>query len=357
MYILNKLCIKTIQFLSYNFHKNINFHSNKMQQFGIVSDNNWGYQRLPDQIANISSKGIRLNSKFSAGMKLSFQTDADDVCFKVLYKKRVLLKHMSIKASCGLDIYVKNEEDTHTNWVGCFEPYNNVSMYAEKRYKLGQGDKNIIVYLPPFAQIDKLVCEIGKNNIFKQIFNDEQKTAVVYGSSITHGCAASRPSLSYSNLISRKMNMKVINMGFSESAKGDLNIINYISNLHPQAFIVEYDHNATLEELRNTHFNVYSTLRNGNEDALIILLTRLSGGISISVEEEKERINIIKDTYKKAISSGDKNIYLILGNEILPLKKEDYFVDDRHPNDRGMECIADHICKLLNERGFNENKN
>lgn len=345
--------LKVLQFSSYEWNKKIKPHGNAMKYYELECDIRYPkFMRLPSQIAAKSAKGINVNSRYSAGIKLAFKTDAIKIHFRVLYRKKTLLGHMSRNASSGIDVYVNY--GSKLEWMECFAPSNNISMVVEKSMEFCEGDKVIEVYLPPFSQIELLEIGIDKKKYFKQIPVSYENAILVYGSSVSQGCAASRPSLSYVNLISRKTSKSIINMGFSESAKGDVEIIKYISAMHPSVFIMEYDHNASVEELKKTHLQVYSIFRKNNPECLIIMMTRFSGGLSISLEEEKERLKIIEDTYIYAVSNGDKNVEIIFGNKIITEDKENYFVDDRHPNDRGMICIAEAVCAVLQERGFYE---
>ncbi|WKY43078.1 SGNH/GDSL hydrolase family protein [Eubacteriaceae bacterium ES2] len=345
--------IKGVQISSFIWNKKIKIPTENLSStyFQLNGDSTFsGFLRLPKGTANMFSKGLNVNSRYSAGLKLCFKTNATRVTFRVLFRKRAILNHMSLKAISGIDVYVKYDKELI--WLECFSSESSYSMIAKSVINLFEGEKVIEIFLPPFAQVESFEVGIDNNFSFEQIYSSNEKVVLIYGSSITQGCAASRPSLSYTNLISRKTEMKVINMGFSESAKGEERIINYLSEIQPTVFVMEYDHNATLKELDKTHKKAYTIFRNSNPNCLIIMLTRLSGGLSIDSDEEEERIKIIRKTYECAINNNDNNIEIIYGNKLINCNKEDFFVDDRHPNDRGMFEIANAICLVLKKRGL-----
>ncbi len=57
---------------------------------------------------------------------------------------------------------------------------------------------------------------------------------IIYGTSITQGGCVSRPEIVYSNILSRKLGMEFINLGFSGNGKGEpelAHLINEISDV------------------------------------------------------------------------------------------------------------------------------
>ncbi len=308
------------------------------------------FQRIPDYLADKLTKGIRVNNYYSAGREINFITEAHEIEVNVIYKQRSLIKHMSCQATSGIDVYL--DINSENIWTGCISPQNNVQMLVKTTIKMGVGKKKVKFFLPAFAEINDIYIGVKPEyNVccFKEMYKE---TIVFYGSSITQGCAASRPALSFVNILGRKLNKKVLNFGFSESAKGETDLIEYIASMKAGIYILEYDHNATLEELKNSHRKVYEIIRNKNKNSLIILMSRFSGGISIGLEEEKERINIIEQTYLFALEQGDINIELIKGNSLSVNKKELLFADDRHPNDYGMILIANMLYQVIKRRGL-----
>lgn len=60
----------------------------------------------------------------------------------------------------------------------------------------------------------------------------------------------------------------------------------------------------------------------------------------ILTEEEQQRFSVIKATYDNAKASGDENVYLISGQELTSLCKNEGTVDGCHPTDLGFFSIA-----------------
>ena len=302
--------------------------------------------RLPNFVLERSTEGIVKNSAFLSGQVFYLRVAASSIDFTVTYKTRRVLSNMSPLATSGIDLYkIKNKQ---FHWVGCYGSDDANSMvYSFSVTNIEKGDL-LGILLPGYATISHLF--VSKSSAKVDDYSDYKGDILFYGSSITQGCASTRPGLCYTNLMMLEYNYKVHNFGFSESAKGEDLIIDYISSLRSTVFVLEYDHNASVEELRATHERVYRKIRQNNPDAAIILLSRISGGRSITLEEEEVRSQIIQNTYLTAINEGDKKISYIRGRNLVGDNPSLYLKDDRHPNDEGMKLIANAVfsemCKL-----------
>lgn len=173
------------------------------------------------------------------------------------------------------------------------------------------------------------------------------KPIVYYGSSITQGGCASRPGMSYESILSRKLNMDYINLGFSGNAKAEDAMIEYIKTINMSAFVYDYDHNApTVEHLANTHEKMFKAIRNEKPGIPIIIMSRPKYHLN---EEETKRLHIIEATYKNAVSSGDRNTYFIDGKALTALCKNEGTVDGCHPTDFGFMSMAKALGEVLRE--------
>jgi len=334
--------VKIIQNLRYFYGKFKKRSDREYINLLLTLENNG--ERLTTQFSRDMSKGIRVNKCFPAGKVIEFEIEEKTITIEIFYRFRQVLDNMDNLGTSGVDVYVKNEEKFV--WMTSIYPENNYQMYVKRRLEFKQGISRVRLYLPSFAALTGIYI---KKNRIKYISPNVSPNIVVYGSSISQGCAASRPGMSYINQISRKLRCNIENLGFSESAKGEQKIIEYISQIPTQVLILEYDHNASIDELRNTHLKAYCTIRE-NFSGWIIMMTRFSGGLSITLTEEKERIDIIHNTFEYAISTGDKKIVFFDGSTLFSHEKEKYFVDKVHPNDAGMNKIADMLCSLIDKK-------
>jgi hypothetical protein len=179
------------------------------------------------------------------------------------------------------------------------------------------------------------------------------KPILYYGSSITQGASASRPDNSYQAIISDRLNVDYICLGFAGCAKGEEQIVDYLTTVDCSIFVCDYDHNAlTADFLSDTHKRLYERYRAVRPQTPIIFVSRADDKCFPNGDERAE---IIKATYKNAQLNGDNNVWFIDGREIYPKYiREHCTVDDCHPTDLGFyfmsEKIGNVIEKIINER-------
>lgn len=296
-----------------------------------------------DLFPRIDDKTISRQIEYSAGKQIRFFTESKNVFLCILYNRKEQMPHMSLCGIAGIDLY----DDTDNSFIDNIHPVYLYQSFVGKKVSLSQYSNEYSLYLPLYSScLGIQVISMDNKSIIRCMDYDE--SIAFYGSSITQGCAASRPGTTYANIVSRILKMNVVNYGISESAKGQLSIIREMARRHCNIYVVEYDHNSEIDELMDKHMKLYKNLRFYNETSLIILMTRYSAGLSLSYEEYKKRRSIIKNTFIYAQENNDKSILFIDGSE--KLKKSMFsFVDDRHPNDYGMNQIAEIILYEINE--------
>lgn len=334
--------IRVIQQLNYSIYKH--HYTNRENQLSKLSID---LERLSDEFVDEMSKGLRINKRFPAGKSFWVEVEGEELVVEVLFRFRRVLDNMDSKGTSGIDVYFQDENGEYC-WKDTIAPSNNYQMCVKKSIQLLTGINRLKFYLPSFAIVEGIYFS---SCILKCIDCKNTADIVVYGSSITHGCAASRPGLNYVNQISNMLGCTIANYGFSESAKGEEKLLNYISSIPSKVFIMEYDHNVSLDELKSTHRNAYMIVRN-NFKGWIILMSRFSGGLSITSDEEKKRVSVIQNTYNYARDNGDTKILFYNGSQLLRDNKEAYLIDKVHPNDKGMSAIANMLCSLIKEGGM-----
>lgn len=307
-----------------------------------------GLDRLQQDVSY--SEGVDKYAECTAGGRIRFQTDSSSVHVYGRYGNILKLPWFSDYGANGIDIYIGGK------WRSTLYASDEKSKSFSEVYKIEniyQETTEIEIVLPNYASIDDIMIgvERGSNVELPKPYT-VQKPIVFYGSSITQGCAASRSSLSFPYLVADYFDADFVNEGFSGSALGELSVAAAIAEIDASAFVLEYDHNTkTVEELNSTHYEFYRTIREAHPETPIVLLSRISGGYSIDLEETEQRDAVIRKTYEKALAEGDENIYFIDGCDISQGNAQ-MLADDRHPNDYGMQEIAGAVIKCLEQAGW-----
>lgn len=307
------------------------------------------YRRLPVDVAKSVSDGVLWLYRNTAGGRVRFRTDSPYVSIYAKESNVARMVHMPVTGSGGFDLYSVGPEAEGNVYSGTFVPdFNEKEEYESILYFMEQGaEHSVTIHFPLYANTDILYIGL-KEGSFCEPVDDYRKIppVVYYGSSITQGGCASTPGAAYQNIISRALNVDHINLGFSGSAKGEKEILDYINGLDMSVFVLDYDHNAPSPEyLNNTHKAFYEGIRSLHPDLPVVMITRPKAHLT---EDEKERLSVVKRTYDEAVAGGDKNVYFIDGSTFFePVYGDGALVDNCHPTSLGFMYMARKIGSVI----------
>ncbi len=304
-----------------------------------------GYRRLPADIAHATSESVEQLCKQTAGGRVRFITDSPYIIVKAKIGA-VRMPHMPASGRSGFDIYVR--EDNREIYKKTIIP-----PVATKDWYLGVYDipgakkeRLFTVNFPLYDTVDEVLFGVEEGSAVLPAPEYSVKDPILfYGSSITQGGCASRPGSSYEALISRRYDADYINLGFSGSAKGERAVAEYIASLKLSMFVFDYDFNSpTFEHYEATFEPFYKIIREKHRDLPIVFLTRPKYYYDSG---STKRLNLQREVYERARVSGDNNLYMIPGYELMEICKNEGTVDGTHPTDLGFFSMATRLYKLL----------
>ena len=308
------------------------------------------FRRMPSEIAASVSLNVGGLSTNTAGVRLRLRTDSPYIAIHAEWVTTGAFPHMPLTGTSGFDLYrVKNGLQ---EFAGMFIPPYGIDHGYESILATPGGMQDLVIYFPLYNDVSKLYIGVSNSAKFEEPSAYAVSLPVVfYGSSITQGGCASRPANAYQNMLSRGLDIDILNLGFSGSALGEEKIAEYIATLPMLAFVCDYDHNAPSEEhLERTHYPLYKKIRDANPSLPIILLSKPDGrNINRDIYDiNLRRSAIVKNTYDRAKAAGDENIWHIDG---FSLFEEDGLqaatVDGCHPNDLGFYYFYKALAPLL----------
>lgn len=327
------------------------------------------YRRMPKEVADAVSEGVSNLSYHTASGRIKIKTDSPFLMIRAEVPCNIVMNAMSVSGQWGFTIKDKNffhgvigptDNDIF------FQRDNDRTYFQGMRY-LGEGEHDLTVYTPLCNGVFEIYFGIKKGcYLTKGSDYTYKKPVVFYGSSITQGAGATASANNYINIISHTLDTDVYNLGFSGNAKGEQVMSDYLARLDPSAYVIDYDHNAPdYVHLEKTHYPLYENIRSKHPDVPIIFVTRPDvDRDTITVDgvsrepvigfypngnyDVNRRLKVVKNTYLKAVANGDKNVYFIPGNELIPEDVRPYAsADTCHPNDLGFYYMAKTIGGVL----------
>lgn len=301
------------------------------------------FKRMPESVAETVSTGVQSLNFNTAGGRVRFSTDSDYIAIKCVLPMVRDFSHMPRTGSSGFDLYLV-EDGAYTYLKTYVPPKGMTDGYESIAYVSGKKMRSYEINFPLYNRVDELYIGVREGSTVKGGAKYKyDKPVLYYGSSITQGGCASKPSNSYQAIISHDLDVDHINLGFSGSAKGEKEIVDYLATIDASVFVCDYDYNApNSEHLRATHLPLYKTYREKNPDTPIIFVT--GPKVDYTSEDLIRRKQIIFDTYMYALSQGDKLVSFIDGHTMFGGRYGNvYTVDGSHPNDAGFLRMADVI--------------
>ena len=319
-----------------------------MQLYGLQEPvDGEGFCRIPREIAAATSDGVNFLNAFTAGGRVRFSTDSPYISIKVKMTHTYPNYHMATTGSRGFDLYVDTPAGSYFRAVLCTDIGFSGGEY-ESVAELGESVmRDYTIHFPLYDNVEELYIGLKEGSaVGNGAAYAYDKPIIYYGSSITQGGCASRAGLSYQSIISRRLNVDHINLGFSGNGKAEEAIVNYMATLDPLIFVSDYDHNTpSLEHLDESHRRLYQKIRAAHPDVPYVMITKPD----VFHIGDVARRKIIMDHYMEGINAGDRNLYFIDGESFFAAEydKGDCTVDGCHPNDRGFALMADQIGNTL----------
>lgn len=308
------------------------------------------FRRVPEEVADATGAGVSKLSQESAGGRVRFSTNSPYIAIRAKFRVVGRSSHLTLVSSSGFDLYIDGEFGSR--FVKEFRmPYDMTDSYEQIIHLECDAMRSYTINFPVHAVVERL--EIGlKPDAVLDVARPyrDVKPVVIYGSSIVHGTAAGRPGLIYPAILSRELNVDILNLGFSGNAKGETPLARWMATLPMSVFVCDYDHNAPDPEyLAETHYPLYEIIREKNPDLPYVMITRPNYWTRPKDHDSiMRRRDIIMTSYLKARESGDKNVYFIDGLDfwVAPHTYE-FSMDSVHPNDAGFIRMADSIGTVL----------
>lgn len=295
--------------------------------------NNNEYYRLNAFTKEIYTDLNRNLAECTAGASVRFVTDANEFYLKVTMRNALTgMRHFADRGAYGFDVYVGS--GNNRQYCGKMMQMLTDPVGFEDTLTLPEGENEVMIELPLYGGVSEILIGFPAGSYVKNAPNRAIAPVAFYGSSITQGGCVSRPGNMYSNIICRILDADCLNLGFSGSALGEQYVAEYLAKRDFSAFVMDYDYNArSLEELQNTHYAFYKTVREAHTSEPIIIVTHPY--YSKENEGDIARKYILRETFEKAVSN-EENVYFIDSECFFPENMRDLFaVDNLHPNDLG----------------------
>jgi len=309
------------------------------------------FDRFPAKAEGKVTKAVWNLSRHSAGMMVRFKTDATTIRAKwKLLSSRLGMPHMPPSGVSGLDLYARDAKG-QWRWAAATKP-NKQNMEATLLSGIAPGMREYALYLPLYNGIELLEVGVLKGAKFESLAPRKAKPLVFYGTSITHGACASRPGLAHPAILGRRLEIPVINIGFSGNGRMHNEVGDLMAELDAACYVIDCLPNMNATTVAERCVPLVKQLRKARPKTPIVLVEdrRFANSWILPAKSKFHDDNqaALQKAYKQLQAAGMKKLHYLQGEHLLGDDTEGT-TDGSHPNDLGFLRQADAFEPVLRQ--------
>ena len=259
--------------------------------YGKVNDSTSArYERLPAKLEGVLREGLWKDGLCSAGMYIRFRTASPAIYARWSTARFSRMSHQALTGTRGLDLYGLKQSPKGGSW-----------RYI-RTVKPSFREKEVEAPLAGIPATDKPV--------------------VIYGTSIMQGGCVSRPGMSITAILTRRLNREVINLGFSGQAHLDGEIAEWMARTKdPGVFILDYESNASKQEIEERGERFFRILRDAHPKVPVIFVEHSRypfhdwDGKAAAARKGRDEAN--RALYGKLKKNGERLIWYVTGEHLI----------------------------------------
>ena len=198
------------------------------------------YDRLPTNVTTGVNSAVRTAKHHTAGMQFRFSTDSTSLVFKwTPYNTGLSADNMAATGASGIDVYRFDAAS------GCWRYVKTGRISSASGASLSidwTPGTPCLVNLPLFNGIREFSLGIDSEASVYRLpphRGGSVKPVVFYGSAVTQGLGASRPGLSFVNIVGRMLDVPVVNLGFSGGCLMELEMSEHLAAIDASCYVLD----------------------------------------------------------------------------------------------------------------------
>ena len=311
----------------------------------ISTETETRYERLPADLKDkVTRDRIWTLGKNSSGLAILFSSNSTSISAKWEVLQDVRLNHMTETGIKGLDLYAW--ENNKWQFVKSAQPTAKTTEQTIIS-NMTSKEREYMLFLPLYDGLTNLSIGVDSSAMIappQRNYIDSKSPIVVYGTSITQGGCATRPGMSYTNIMTRWMNREFINLGFSGNGQLDYEIAEVMGERKDAGmFVLDFIPNVDETKIKERTQHFVSIIRNENPDAPILFVesiifphSKFDTNMAQVLATKNAALRVEYETLKNA---GDNNIYYLKSDNLMNADGEGT-VDGIHLTDMGFQHFA-----------------
>lgn len=320
--------------------------------YGKVSDQTDSrYERLPSYLNGVTRDPVWYLGTNSAGLFVRFRSNSTSIHARWESMYNNTMPHMTDTGTKGLDLYALTDDGWR--YVGSGRPLGKKTEWTIIA-NMDPVEREYMLYLSLYDGVSSLEIGVDEGATLDQPAVDSpkrEKPIVMYGTSILQGGCANRPGMAHTNILGRRLDREVFNLGFSGQATLDMEIAELMASVEdPGVFVLDYAPNAwdyLIDEKGEEFFRI---IRDAHPDVPVIFIEDVIFPHTLFDNKIREEVTGKNQAqmrlFKKLKKAGERNIYYISAEGMIG-DDGDATVDAIHFTDLGAMRYVEHVLPVI----------
>lgn len=311
------------------------------------------YGRLPAELQDVVRKAVWNLGRNSAGLYVRFRSDATAVRLRWTSLNKHYMNHMSPTGDRGVDLYILNDKGVW-QFARSGRPAREATTDALVIEHMEAKMREFMVYLSLYDGVTDLEIGVpdGADIEWPAVESPKRERPVImYGTSILQGGCATRPGMAFTNIMSRRLDREVINLGFSGNAHLDPEVARWMAAApDPGVFVLDEAPNCTAKRIEEKGEAFFRILRDAHPDVPVVFVDMTPYPYRAFDKECDKSLSEVsaaqRALYERLKKAGEKRIYFVSGDKMLG-PDGDGSVDGVHLTDLDMVHYADLMTPVI----------
>ena len=314
------------------------------------------YVRLPDRAKDIVREPVWNLSRNSAGLSLSFYSNAPEIKVRYTVKGSHSMPHMPSTGVSGLDLYALDANGKQ-RWCGFRYTFKDTITYSFSGLTYETDPKKGYEYqlfLPLYNTVTWMEIGVPSDASFNFIPAPQENPIVIYGTSIAQGACASRPGMAWGNIVGKTLQHPVINLGFSGNGRLEPELFDFLSEIDAKLYMIDCMPNLSGKESSKVVYDrTLAGVKKLREKSQAPILLVEHAGYTNEFSSAASKLSYqlpnieLKKAYETLQKEGTPNIYYLTKEELGLCM--DAAVEGVHPNDLGMQQYAEGYIRKIKQ--------
>lgn len=314
------------------------------------SDTQTLYERLPARLEGKTRQAVWDLSKNCSGLAIRFRTNSPVIAARWEVTEDVVMNHFAPTGIKGLDLYCLNKGKWQFVHSARPEGKTTTTIIIEQMAML---EREYMLYLPLYDGLANLEIGVKPDAVIESPKVDSPSTGkpiVFYGTSITQGGCASRAGMAYPNILSRKLDREIINLGFSGNGRLDPEIAEALTEIDASCYVIDCLPNIDTIQMKEKYIRFLDIIHDKKPDVPIVMIESVlyahmdfDQKIDSVVRQKNE---LLHKLFFELKNKGYKDLTYVMADKLTGDDHEGT-VDGVHLTDLGFSRMAEQLYPIL----------